>query len=116
MKFFLFSFLIVFIGFIAYRVIAIIYYFSVLRLRLLGQNLEFFKQILGVGYQFRYTADGIRRYKWPKGWYVIRASFDEAGNLIASKKREINLFRLIAEFTIPAPKKAIFNEVKEQIA
>jgi hypothetical protein len=108
--------LIILICFLIYKAAAIIYYFRVLRLNLLGQNLEFFKQFLGVGYQFRYTVDGLRRYKWQKGWYTIRASFDDSGNLIGSNKKEINFFRLIAEFTIPAPKNSNYTQAGEYTA
>lgn len=116
MKLVIYCVLITFLGFVTYRAAAIIYYFRALRSKLLDQNLEFFKQVLGVGYQFRYTADGIRRYKWRKGWYIIRASFDETGNLIESNKMEISLFKLIAEFTIPAPKNSNYTEARERIA
>ncbi|MCU0374363.1 MAG: hypothetical protein MUF24_03555 [Chitinophagaceae bacterium] len=116
MKTIVFSLLFLLFIYIGYRVFATIYYFRVLKGGLVQQNLEEFKQTLGVGYQFRYTADGIRRYKWRKGWYIIRASFDEAGRLINSHKNEVNLLRIVAEFTIPAPKNTNTSRATEKIA
>jgi len=116
MKLVIYSVLIAFLGFISYRVAAIIYYFKVLRSMLLDQNLEDFKQVLGVGYQFRYTSNGIRRYKWRKGWYIIRASFNDIGNLIPSGKNEIGLFNVLAEFTVPSTSLSNIEQSKELIA
>ncbi|CAN5791133.1 hypothetical protein BH11BAC4_BH11BAC4_08490 [soil metagenome] len=43
-----------------------------------GQLLEVFIKRLGKKYKCKELGAGITRYKWKKGWIIIKADFDEA--------------------------------------
>lgn len=58
------------------------------------------KKVPGEGYRSRPVDMKTRRYKWDKGIFMVRAHFDDKGNLIGTqnistrfsrKRKEINL-------------------------
>ena len=74
--------------------------FSYLWKKLNHTNLDGYKKVLGEGYRSRPVDMKTRRYKWDKGIFVVRAHFDDKGNLIGTqnistrfsrKRKEINL-------------------------
>ncbi|MCC6287949.1 MAG: hypothetical protein IT249_08690 [Chitinophagaceae bacterium] len=67
--------------------------FSYLRKNLGHQNLEGYKNILGDNYRIKPIDTNTRRYKWDKGIFVVRAHFDEKGNLIGTQDISTRIFR-----------------------
>ena len=67
-----------------YKVVSFLY---VLKLKNLLKNGDFnrFVHVLGENHQYRPRFNGLVRYKWSKGLVVIKANFDEAGQLVCHK-------------------------------
>lgn len=59
--------------------------FSYLQKKLNHQDLEQYKKILGNDYRSRPIDTKTRRYKWDKGIFVIKAHFNENGEMIGEQ-------------------------------
>ncbi len=73
--------------------------FLILKARLRNGNFDSFTRILGSKYQYRLTFNGLRRYKWSKLWFAVKANFDEKGNLICHKVEPQIIFKLKSELS-----------------
>ncbi len=82
-----------------YKGVTIAYYYY-LRRKLKNATLDNFKAILGTKYQYRLIHTKATRYKWYKGWVIIRATFDDTGKLVSEDKPEFNLIKPISEFNL----------------
>jgi hypothetical protein len=86
--------MLLFAGWCLYKMFAYLTFLG-LRKKLQSANLDMFKDLLGNRYQFKHISDGIRKYKWFKGFVTIRGSFNEAGELIGKKiSASFNFFKL----------------------
>lgn len=59
--------------------------FSSLQKKLSKKNLDSHKKILGDDFRTRAVDMKIRRYKWEKGIFIVRAHFDADGNLVGKQ-------------------------------
>ncbi|MFT3704300.1 MAG: hypothetical protein QM802_18170 [Agriterribacter sp.] len=59
--------------------------FRKLKQKLDTQNREVFVKELGEKYKIRPINYDLHRYKWLKGIFIVRANFDDKGNLVGSK-------------------------------
>ena len=93
-----------FLGFIMlyffYKVFTLLYYYFYLRIKLRNASLDTFIKVLGDSYQQRIIYEGVYRYKWYKGWIVVRATFDQKGNLVRTERHEYDISKPITEFTL----------------
>ncbi|MEO8770201.1 MAG: hypothetical protein ABI402_08955 [Ferruginibacter sp.] len=94
MKMVLVYILIFLIGFIAYTMLTF-FIISKKKSRIKEQNLDAYKSAFGTYYQYRKLENGLFRYKWPKGWLILRASFDANGNLIECKLKPRQIFSFL---------------------
>lgn len=83
-------------GSIAYKIIAYIYYLR-LRNRLNGGNIICFQEVLGNKFRYRPVHSGVVRYKWKKALIVVKADFDNLGNLRHTGKVPFRIFKLRSE-------------------
>lgn len=73
--------------------------FSFLQKKLYQKNLKGYKKILGEDYRSRAVDMKIRRYKWEKGIFIVRAHFDDEGNLIGRQNIRTRFSRKKKEIT-----------------
>jgi hypothetical protein len=69
---------------LAFVILYLIFQFLVLlklRQQLINADLKTFKKTLGNNYRFKTYDNGYTKYKWSKGWIVVKAEFDKEGNL-----------------------------------
>ena len=78
-----------------YRALPFLYFQKLKTMK--NGNLETFKNKLGDTYQYKTLYNGLIRCKWHKGWVVIKANFDEEGNLISNHIVPYNFLGLRAE-------------------
>ena len=98
MKTLLLYFSIAFAAFFVYKIITLIYYRYYLQSKLRNANLQTFKQVLGGDCQYKTIHADAIKYKWIKGWFVVRAVFDERGNLLENDKPHYDFTKLITAF------------------
>jgi len=68
----------------------LVYYRFYLRAKLKDANLATFKKIPGSSYQYKVMHANAVKYKWIKGWFVVRAVFDENGRWLENDKPPYN--------------------------
>lgn len=73
--------------------------FSFLQKKLYQKNLKGYKKVLGEDYRSRAVDMKTRRYKWEKGIFIVRAHFDDEGNLIGRKNIRTRFSRKKKEIT-----------------
>ncbi|HZL08443.1 MAG TPA: hypothetical protein VFC65_00480 [Prolixibacteraceae bacterium] len=56
-----------------------------------------FINVLGENYQKRHLLNGLTRYKWSNGLMIVKAGFDESGNLVCNKIMPRIIFRFKSE-------------------
>lgn len=79
-----------------YKIASLIYFLN-LKAKLKHADLNTFTKVLGENHKHRLQFNGLIRYKWSKGWVIIKANFDENGNLIYNKIIPQIIFRLKSE-------------------
>src|ERR1700712_5674758 len=82
------------IGFVAYTMLSF-FIISKKKSKIKEQNLDAYKAAFGTYYQYRKLENGLLRYKWTKGWLILRASFDTDGNLVEFKLRPRQIFSFL---------------------
>lgn len=60
--------------------------------KLKGADLDTFTNHFGEDYVFRFSTTGTRRYKWKKGLFVVKASFDKQDQLAYSEVSPFDFF------------------------
>lgn len=98
MKTMLLYFSLAVIVFIIYKIGTLLYYRYYLNTKLKNGNLQTFKKILGGNCQYKTIHADAVKYKWIKGWFVVRAVFDERGNLLENDKPQYDVTKLITAF------------------
>lgn len=83
-------------GSAAYKLFSYIYYLR-LRQKLKGGSISDFKEVLGSKYFLRPMYSGLIRYKWKKAFVVVKANFDDKGNLRHNGKVPFRFFKLRSE-------------------
>jgi hypothetical protein len=79
-----------------YKLITFFIYRRLTR-KLKGADLETFTRHFGEDYAFRFLSGDIRRYKWQKGLFVIKASFDKQDRLTYSEVSPFDFFGLFTK-------------------
>ncbi|MFT3945418.1 MAG: hypothetical protein QM763_00475 [Agriterribacter sp.] len=69
-----------------------VFRFSYLQKKLNHTNLDGYKKVLGENYRSKPIDQKTRRYKWEKGFFIIRAHFDEKGNLVGTQNISTRIF------------------------
>ena len=94
MKMALVYILVFLIGFVAYTMLSF-FIISKKITKIKEQKLDAYKTAFGTYYQYRKLDNGLFRYKWTKGWLILRASFDAEGNLIECKLKPRQIFSFL---------------------
>lgn len=81
---------------ILYKIFTIVYFIR-LKTQLKDGDINTFTEVLGDNYKYRRLLSGLVRYKWSNGWMIIKANFDENGQLICTKIMPQIIFRLRSE-------------------
>ena len=76
--------IIVLMLFAFYKILTSFYYLSMEK-KLKHADLPGFKKLLGSHFQYKSSLNGIRRCKWTNNFIVVKASFDEEGNLTTNR-------------------------------
>lgn len=86
----------IFLVYILYKLYSI-FYFLQIRKKLKGQDLASFKRLLGENYLYKVINTENTKFKWMKGWVVIKAIFDSHGQLADSEHSQYDFISPVTE-------------------
>ena len=79
-----------------YKVITFFIYRRLMK-RLKGADLDTFTRYLGEDYVFRFLSGDVRRYRWKKGLFVVKAGLDEQDRLTYNEVPRFDFFGLFTK-------------------
>lgn len=82
--------------FLLYKLLTIWYAYRLKR-QLENASLPQFKETLGEHYHYKNMFNDTWRYKWKKGWIIVKGNFDANGHLVKEDVFKVFIFRLVTE-------------------
>lgn len=85
--------------FLFYKILTVMYCRYILFPILKGSTVSDFVRVLGSNFRCRLVYTGAIRYKWTKGWIIIRATFDDEGRLLDISHKSFELTSFITSYS-----------------
>lgn len=84
------------VAWLLYKIITFFIYRKLTK-KLKDADLDAFTQHFGDDYVFRFSSNDVRRYKWKKGLFVVKASFDKQDRLTGRNILPFDFFTLFTK-------------------